>query len=192
MKILRIEDDQPTAAFVEKRLRQAGHQVDQSGVRGEGLALVTTATRNAAVVDAAGPHGYFGKPFDFSGLLARPNALARRSPIAEEATVLRVGDLIMDLVGRTARRGDQPVNQMPREFKLLGAHAQPRKTNNAHDTALAGVGFSVRSQGVDHREPCQSAVGQWDRPSDISSIRIERSMGYILGGPPPADRAGRQ
>ena len=51
MKILLIEDDQPTAAFVEKGLRQAGHEVDHSGDGREGLVLATTVTYDAAVIE---------------------------------------------------------------------------------------------------------------------------------------------
>jgi len=51
--------------------------------------------------------------------VARLNALARRPPIAGEATVLQAGDLVMDLVARKVRRGDQAIDLMPREFKLL-------------------------------------------------------------------------
>ncbi len=55
----------------------------------------------------AGADDYLGKPFAFSELVARLNALARRPPIAGEATVLQAGDLVMDLVARKVRRGDQ-------------------------------------------------------------------------------------
>jgi two-component system OmpR family response regulator len=51
MKILLIEDDQPTAAFVEKGLREAGHEVDHSGDGREGLVLATTVVYDAAVID---------------------------------------------------------------------------------------------------------------------------------------------
>jgi two-component system OmpR family response regulator len=51
MKILLIEDDQPTAAYVEKGLRQAGHEVDRSDNGHEGLVLATTVTYDAAVID---------------------------------------------------------------------------------------------------------------------------------------------
>jgi len=51
MKILVIEDDQPTAAFVEKGLREAGHEVDLSADGREGLVLATTVTYDAAVID---------------------------------------------------------------------------------------------------------------------------------------------
>src|ERR1700680_4354896 len=131
MKILLIEDDQPTAALVEKGLRQAGHEVDHSGDGREGLVLATTVTYDAAVIDRmlpgldgmalvktprragvkipilflparggiddrvegleAGADDYLGKPFAFSELLARLNALAPRPQIHAADTTMHVG-----------------------------------------------------------------------------------------------------
>src|SRR5258708_22995519 len=159
MKILLIEDDQPTAAFVEKGLRQAGHEVDHSGDGREGLVLATTVTYDAAVIDRmlpgldgmalvktlrgagiktpilfltarggiddrvegleAGADDYLGKPFAFSQLIARLNALPRRPPIPGDPTLLQVGARVMDLVGRKVRRAAQPTDPMPRASSPL-------------------------------------------------------------------------
>jgi two-component system OmpR family response regulator len=67
----------------------------------------------------AGGDDYLTKPFAFSELMARLNALARRPPLAAVQTVLRVGDLRMDLIARQVRRGNQEVDLQPREFQLL-------------------------------------------------------------------------
>jgi two-component system OmpR family response regulator len=68
----------------------------------------------------AGGDDYVVKPFAFSELLARINALARRPPIgAETQTQLNVGDLEMDLVRRTVTRAGKRVELQPQEFKLL-------------------------------------------------------------------------
>jgi two-component system OmpR family response regulator len=64
----------------------------------------------------AGCDDYLGKPFAFSELLARLEALTRRS---SAETRLQVGDLEMDLLGRTVARGGQPIELLPREFRLL-------------------------------------------------------------------------
>ena len=53
----------------------------------------------------AGGDDYLVKPFAFSELLARVNALARRPHLKDAETVLRVGDLEMDLIARTVVRG---------------------------------------------------------------------------------------
>jgi two-component system OmpR family response regulator len=66
----------------------------------------------------AGGDDYLVKPFELRELTARVEALSRRAGDAR-ATRLRVGPLEMDLVERTVRRGDRPVDLLPREFKLL-------------------------------------------------------------------------
>jgi two-component system OmpR family response regulator len=67
----------------------------------------------------AGGDDYLVKPFAFAELLARVDALARRSATVLKETVLRVGDLELDLVARTARRGDREIELRPREFQVL-------------------------------------------------------------------------
>lgn len=67
----------------------------------------------------AGGDDYLVKPFAFSELTARINALARRPPITTEKTKMRVGDLEMDLVTRAIYRAGQRIELLPREFSLL-------------------------------------------------------------------------
>jgi two-component system, OmpR family, response regulator len=67
----------------------------------------------------AGGDDYLVKPFAFAELLARVEALARRSDSVVKETVLRAGDLELDLVSRTVSRGGRNIDLLPREFKLL-------------------------------------------------------------------------
>jgi two-component system OmpR family response regulator len=67
----------------------------------------------------AGGDDYLVKPFAFAELLARVEALARRSSRLVKETVLRVGDLEMDLVSRTVSRRGREIKLLPREFQLL-------------------------------------------------------------------------
>jgi two-component system OmpR family response regulator len=67
----------------------------------------------------AGGDDYLVKPFALAELLARVEALARRSATVVKETVLRVGDLEMDLVSRTVRRRGREIKLLPREFQLL-------------------------------------------------------------------------
>jgi len=67
----------------------------------------------------AGGDDYLGKPFAFVEMLARVEALARRSAVAAKDTMLRVGDLELDLVSRTAHRGGRQIELLPREFQVL-------------------------------------------------------------------------
>ncbi len=67
----------------------------------------------------AGGDDYLVKPYSFIELLARVEALGRRSGTIAKETILRVGDLEVDLVSRTAKRHGRDIILLPREFKLL-------------------------------------------------------------------------
>ena len=67
----------------------------------------------------AGGDDYLTKPFAFSELLARVQALIRRASGTTEPTRLTVGDLSLDLLTRQVSRADRPVDLRPREFALL-------------------------------------------------------------------------
>src|SRR5437879_1744371 len=67
----------------------------------------------------AGGDDYLTKPFAFSELLARVQALIRRASQAPEPTRLTVGDLTLDLLTREVRRGGEKIELQPREFALL-------------------------------------------------------------------------
>jgi len=67
----------------------------------------------------AGGDDYLVKPYALPELLARVEALARRRETGSVQTLLRVGDLEMDLIGRCVRRGGREIDLQPREFQLL-------------------------------------------------------------------------
>ena len=67
----------------------------------------------------AGGDDYLVKPFSFVELLARVEALGRRSDTIVKETNLRVGDLVIDLMTRTASRRGKDIVLLPREFQLL-------------------------------------------------------------------------
>jgi two-component system OmpR family response regulator len=67
----------------------------------------------------AGGDDYLVKPFSFIELLARVEALGRRSDTVVKETILRVGDLAIDLVSRRASRGGKDIFLLPKEFQLL-------------------------------------------------------------------------
>ena len=92
--------------------------------RGEGVVapvLVLTARdrtdEKVAGLDA-GADDYLTKPFDFGELLARIRALLRRTPAAPQS-VLQLDDLLLDRTGRSARRGERPLDLTAKEFALL-------------------------------------------------------------------------
>jgi two-component system, OmpR family, response regulator len=67
----------------------------------------------------AGGDDYLVKPFASREMLARVDALARRSATVVKETILRVGDLEVDLLARVARRHGREIELLPREFQLL-------------------------------------------------------------------------
>ncbi len=67
----------------------------------------------------AGGDDYLTKPFAFSELLARVQALIRRATQATEATSLTVGDVNLNLLTREVTRSGERIELQPREFSLL-------------------------------------------------------------------------
>lgn len=67
----------------------------------------------------AGADDYLVKPYAFAELVARLNALTRRSSLSETPVSLQVGNVVLDLLERKVTRAGVPVSLQPREFKLL-------------------------------------------------------------------------
>ena len=67
----------------------------------------------------AGGDDYLVKPFASREMLARVDALARRSATGIKETMLRIGDLEIDLFARVVRRQGREIELLPREFQLL-------------------------------------------------------------------------
>lgn len=67
----------------------------------------------------AGADDYLAKPFAMEELLARIEALGRRTPQPDAVTMLEVSDVRMDVLGHKVQRGGESVSVSPREFELL-------------------------------------------------------------------------
>ena len=67
----------------------------------------------------AGGDDYLPKPFALSELIARVEVLGRRGPAITETTQLVIGDLVVDLLGRTVIRAGRRIDLTPREFRIL-------------------------------------------------------------------------
>jgi two-component system, OmpR family, response regulator len=80
-------------------------------------AVATTTDRVEGL--RAGCDDYLAKPYAFSELLARLEALARRGDRSRRHAVLRAGDLELDTVGRTASRAGLAIRLQRREFLML-------------------------------------------------------------------------
>lgn len=159
MKLLIIEDDQETAAYLAKGLSESGHVVDHAGDGDSGLELALAGQYDVLIVDRmlpgrdglsiisalrkakiatpvlilsalgevddrvqgliAGSDDYLVKPYAFSELLARLQALVRRAQPEQQRTYLRVADLELDCLKRKVTRDGQKIPLQPREFRLL-------------------------------------------------------------------------
>jgi two-component system OmpR family response regulator len=159
MRLLLVEDDTKTAAFILKGLKESGFTVDHASDGESGLHMAVTESYDAAIIDVmlpklngltliaeirrkknnvpviilsargstedrvkgleTGSDDYLTKPFAFSELLARIQALLRRASGVAEPTTLTVGDLSINLLSRQVTRGEKKIDLQPREFALL-------------------------------------------------------------------------
>ena len=130
----------------------------------------------------AGGDDYLTKPFAFSELLARVQALIRRATHSPEATRLTVGNVVLDLVTREVTRGGAPVELQPREFSLLAfllRHAGRPVTKTMILEHVWDYSFDPQTNVVDvvvHR--LRAKVDQ-----EKAMIHTLRGVGYVLRPP---------
>src|SRR6201997_1108540 len=127
-----------------------------------------------------GGDDYLTKPFAVVELVARIEALLRR-PIDCRATTLQVGPLVIDLIERTARRGDRKLDLLPREFRLL--EYMMRRSDQLLTRAMLleevwNYKFVPATNLVDvHMGRLRHKV---DGPGDVPMIHNVRGAGFIL------------
>jgi two-component system, OmpR family, response regulator len=222
MKILIIEDDEETATYIVRGLREHGHIADQAANGQDGLFMATSEVYDMLVLDRmlpgidglevvrriraagvkapvlfltalrgvgdrvqgleAGGDDYLVKPFAFAELLARLNALARRPPLSQAPTVLRIADLEVDLMKRTAFRKGERVDLQPREFLLLEflvRHADRVVTRTMLLEGVWAFHFDPKSNIVEtHMSRLRNKLSRGGKDAEL--IHTVRGSGYIL------------
>ena len=132
----------------------------------------------------SGGDDYLAKPFAFSELLARVEALLRRPAAAEAATRLTVGDLEMDLLARSVKRGERAIELQPREFKILEylmRHAGQVVTRTMLLENVWNYHFDPQTNVIDVH--ISRLRGKIDRDFDQPLLHTVRGAGYCLRDP---------
>jgi two-component system, OmpR family, response regulator len=129
----------------------------------------------------AGGDDYLTKPFAFSELLARIEALRRRASAASEATRLKVADLEIDLLARRVTRAGQDIDLTTKEYQLL-EYLMRRPGQVATRTMLLenvwNLHFDPQTNIIDvHMSRLRNAI---DKGFSKSLIHTVRGAGYVL------------
>ena len=129
----------------------------------------------------AGGDDYLTKPFSFSELLARLEALVRRTTSETQETTLQVSDLKMDLLGREVTRGDTVIDLQPREFRLLEylmRHSNQVVTRTMLLENVWDYNFDPQTNVIDvHISRLRSKI---DKNFSTQLLNTVRGAGYIL------------
>ncbi|MFV3130479.1 response regulator transcription factor [Niveispirillum sp. KHB5.9] len=130
----------------------------------------------------SGGDDYLVKPFAFIELLARAEALGRRasSPPSAQSTLLKAGDLEMDLLARKVRRAGKPIELQAREFRLLEYLLKFKGQLVTRTMLLEGVWdyhFDPQTSVIDvHISRLRKKLGD----TGNTLIKTVRGAGYII------------
>jgi two-component system OmpR family response regulator len=131
----------------------------------------------------AGGDDYLPKPFAFSELHARLEALLRRPQAIAQTTEHKVADLTMDLLSRKVTRAGQPIDLRPREYKLLEylmRHAGEVVTRTMLFEGVWDFHFDPQTNVVDvHISRLRQKI---DKGFGNPLIHTHRGGGYSIGG----------
>ncbi|AZN99832.1 response regulator transcription factor [Mesorhizobium sp. M9A.F.Ca.ET.002.03.1.2] len=131
----------------------------------------------------AGADDYLIKPFAFSELLARVNALRRRPPIAAEKAKLKVADLELDLLSRLATRGGTTIELLPREFALLELLMRNEGRILTKTMLLERIwNFNFDPQSTVVETHISRLRAKIDKPFDVPLLHNTRNTGYTIHG----------
>ncbi len=131
----------------------------------------------------AGADDYLVKPYAFPELIARVDALARRRETGSVHTLLKVGELEMDLISRGVTRAGKAIDLQPREFQLLEylmRHAGQSVTRTMLLEEVWHYHFDPQTNVIDvHISRLRSKI---DKDFDRPMLQTVRGAGYRLDG----------
>ncbi|KQP15117.1 response regulator transcription factor [Pseudorhodoferax sp. Leaf267] len=134
----------------------------------------------------AGGDDYLTKPFAFSELAARLEAIVRRASSAPEVRQLQVADLRIDLMTRGVERAGQPLALQPREFRLLAflmSNTGQVLTRTMLLESVWDYQFDPQTNVIDvHINRLRKKVDHGFSPALIHTVR---GSGYLLSATPP-------
>ncbi len=129
----------------------------------------------------AGGDDYLVKPYALAELVARVEALSRRRETGSVQTLLKLGDLEMDLIGREVRRAGKDIDLQPREFQLLEFLMRHGGQSVTRTMLLEGVWnyhFDPQTNVIDvHISRLRSKI---DKGFDKAMLQTVRGAGYRL------------
>ena len=138
----------------------------------------------------AGGDDYLSKPFAFSELMARMEALMRRSQTTEKPREMQVEDLRINLMTRSAERAGQALLLQPREFRLLAylmLHVNQIVTRTMLLESVWDYHFDPQTNVIDvHISRLRAKVDKGHAPPLIHTVR---GVGYSLTDDPRALQA---
>ena len=161
-------------------------------IRREGIdLLVLILTSHNTVEDrveglSSGADDYLGKPFSFPELLARVQALLRRTLPTPALSAIRIGDLEVDTKSKVARRAGARLELTPREFDLLLYLAENEGRTVSREMLAKDVWHeSSRFTPIDNVIDVQVARlrKKLDDPYPTKLLQTIRGVGFSLRGP---------
>jgi two-component system, OmpR family, KDP operon response regulator KdpE len=156
-----------------------------------GILMITVRDSEESKIEAleAGADDYMTKPFRLRELTARLRAVARRTKleVPEPQSVLRTGELELDLERRILKKAGQAIHVSPTEFKLLAYLMERRDVPLSHSTLLRAIWGPEYGGELEYLRTYIRTIRRKieDNPAEPEYLVTEPWLGYRFRGPSP-------